>query len=64
MGTAALWTDVLKCLQDNPGWPEERPSGRGTVPWSAVGSPAPAAVVGGSGGQLADTLVVASRRRW
>ena len=53
----ALWTDVLKCLEDNRGWPEERPSGRGTVPWSAVGSPVPDAVVGGSGGRLADTLV-------
>ena len=51
--TAALWTDVLKCLEDNPGWPEERLSGRVTVPWSAVGSPAPDAVVGGSGGRLA-----------
>ena len=30
----ALWTDVLKCLEDYPGWPEERPSGRGTVPWA------------------------------
>ena len=37
MGTAALWTDVLECLDDNPGRPEERPSGRGRVPWCAVG---------------------------
>ena len=33
-------------------------------PRCAVGSPAPAIMVGGSGGRLADTLVVASRRQW
>ena len=50
--------------EDYPGWSEERPSGRGTVPSCAVCGPAPDAVVGGSGGRLTDTLVVASRRKW